>query len=204
MLWTSFLGLPFCPVVPLLCIAATLVLAVSLFIPGLGVWLGTLGPLGGVGCEGVPVPRRARPHPWQEAEGTPWLIDHVCLERPGGYGSPAWERQGGASRFDDSNLHFEHVSFLCCGNEIPYLLIKGSVFFSYVLGGWGGRGSGRFPVGSFLLEGLRECSCYVTAAGRAGVEAECFSRTSQLSRAEREPQRRAVESLRQRFSRMMR
>lgn len=76
---------------------------------------------------------------------------------PGGYGSPAWERQGGASQFDDSNLHFEHVSFLCCGNEIPYLLIKKGRYFLVLFSvGGGGRGSGCSPGGSFTLGSRRE------------------------------------------------
>lgn len=109
---------------------------------------------------------------WQEMEGTPWLVDHVCLERPGGYGSPAWERQGGASQFDDSNLHFEHASFLCCGNKIRYLLIKkGSVFFSYVRRGWGWKGFRLFPrlLHTTELQGAHRA--IGTAAGRAEVKA---------------------------------
>lgn len=38
------------------------------------------------------------------------------------------------------------LHFLCCGNKIPYLLIKkGSVFLSYVLRGRGWKGFRLFP-----------------------------------------------------------
>lgn len=119
-------------------------------------------------------------------EGTPWLVDHVCLERPGGYRSPAWERQGGASQFDDSNLHFEHASFLCCGNKIPYLLFKkGSVFFSSVLRGRGWKGFRLFPS---RLQG-RELQCHRASSWESRGEGSALESdvSRSFSRVEGEP-----------------